>query len=210
MDNHDIDITAIIIDALGLPKTCKFNSMHLVLLVEGGSSHMFGDPLAWGHPCDTIIDDIVRNNKDDNQGATNCRASIVLDPPVINLFAVNHAFDNTSMMARVDRGYLRVRPDSTVYYAFAASLKQSFPLNESNPASGRLMNDNDTVDTKEKESKDDSFGTPAPRDFLLNSPELEKYTTTVLWDQDKGVTMTSHHTLSQERARDSDDELSIE
>jgi hypothetical protein len=46
MDNHDIDITAIIIDALGLPKTCKFNSMHLVLLVEGGSSHMFGDPLA--------------------------------------------------------------------------------------------------------------------------------------------------------------------
>ena len=172
---------------------------------------MFDDPLGGGHPFDANFDDVVADNEDDDQDSTNRRVSIDLDPPVIDLFAGNLAFDNTNDDGTGGSGSSQCWSNFASFDdAFAAPLRDSVPLDESNPAAEPLVKVDDIFATEEKKSFDDIFGAPAPHDFLLDSPELEEETTAVLRDQDEEIPMTSQYPSSRRRAPDSDDDSSVD
>ncbi|KAI2508496.1 hypothetical protein MHU86_5895 [Fragilaria crotonensis] len=212
MDDNDIDIAASMMDALSLPKTREFNPNAFGSAGRGGgSSYMFDDPLGGGHPFDANFDDVVADNEDEDQDTTNRRASIDLDPPVIDLFAGNLAFDGTKDDDTGGSGTSQSWSNFASFDdAFAAPLKDPFPLDESNPAAEPFVKVDDIFATEEKKSMDDIFGAPAPHDFLLDSPELEDDTTAALRDQDEEIPMTSHYPSSRRRAPDSDDDSSVD
>jgi hypothetical protein len=167
MDDNDIEIAASMIDALSLPKTREFNPDAFSSISRGGGgNYMFDDPLGSGHRFDANFDDIVVDNEDEDHETGNRRASVDLDPPVMDLFAGNLAFESMkSSSSNGEKGGLS--PDTWSNFAsfddaFAAPIRDSFPLDNPDPAAETLTKLDDVFFTEDTKRVDDIFGPPAP------------------------------------------------
>ena len=219
MDDNDIEIAASMIDALSLPKTREFNPDAFSNISRGGGgNYMFDDPLGSGHRFDANFDDVVVDNEDEDHEADNRRASIDLDPPVMDLFAGNLAFDSMkSSGVNGEKG--GVPPDTWSNFAsfddaFAAPIRDSFPLDNPDPAAEPSTKLDGVFYTEDTKRVDDIFGAPAPHEFLLDAPEMEEETPMVSpeeveEEEEEQIPMTSQYPSSR-RQNDSDDDSSVD
>ena len=228
MDDNDIEIAASMIDALSLPKSREFEPNEFgAASGGGGGNYVFDDPLGGGHRFDANFDDVMDNEDDDQETATR-RVVADQDPPVMDLFAGNHAFENIKQdFPPTKNGENGGGPPegwsdfASFDDAFSAPIRESFPVDSPDPAAEpEAEEEEDVFAIDYKKNMDDVFGAPAPRDFLLDAPEQEEEIQVTaclvtpeqdeeMPEEEEEIPMTSQYPSSRRRL-DSDDDSSVD
>jgi hypothetical protein len=211
MDDNDIEIAASMMDALNMPKSRDFNSDFGD--ASGGNEYMFDDPLGGGTRFDANFDSDVADEDDEDSEAATRRVSSDLDPPVMDLFAGNIAFDSDKEAeGSPTSGSNGAAPPSNWSADFAnfdTNFDDAFSAPEAMPEAVDVISVDPAAEPQTKEpddifasddtkNVDDIFGAPGHHDLLLDAAEAEAE------PEVEEILMVSHYPSSRGRA-DSED-----
>lgn len=215
MDDNDIEIAASMMDALSLPKSREFNPDFGE--VNTGNEYMFDDPLGSGARFDANFDDgTVEEDEEDPEAATR-RASSELDPPVMDLFAGNMAFDSKKAERGSTNGGAPPSNWSADFANFDANFDDAFSAPEAMPQALEVVNPavepqpqepEDLFATETAKNVDDIFGAPEHHELLLDADAEAEVETEVEAELEE-IPMVSHYPSSRGRVG-SDDDSSVD